>query len=81
MPTTLKRSQITHTPNISLALERARYRWPKLADRPAALIEQLALLGAEDLPEPISDQPLVFLGSPGANFDLSALEDELANGW
>ncbi|BBX99282.1 hypothetical protein [Mycobacterium lacus] len=49
MPTIRRRYAITETDDISYALEIARRTWPDQADKPAALLRRLILLGRNTL--------------------------------
>jgi hypothetical protein len=49
MPTTRPRHVISETPGVTRALDIARRRWPELADRPDALLNELILAGAASI--------------------------------
>jgi hypothetical protein len=49
MPTSHRRHAITETDEIGDALKIAERTWPTLADRPAALLRQLILVGRDAL--------------------------------
>lgn len=49
VPTSLKRTNVTHTPPIQAALRIAAAYWPDKATSDSALLTELALKGASDL--------------------------------
>jgi len=49
VPTSLKRTNVTHTPPVQAALRIAAAHWPEKANSDSALLTELALKGASDL--------------------------------
>ena len=49
VPTTLPRTQITHTPQVRHALRIAAQEWPEAANRPGVLLTRLATKAADEL--------------------------------
>lgn len=63
MPTTLRRSQITHTPEVERLIAQGRSRWPNAS--PAAILVRLAQEGARHLPPEPSNGLRVLPAVPG----------------
>ncbi|MCL1800437.1 MAG: hypothetical protein FWG25_03615 [Promicromonosporaceae bacterium] len=77
MPTSLPRTQVTHTPEVADALRIAATRWPDDASRPARLIANLIGVGARTISQ--SDKegepPLLMVPASGRAIDLRAVAE------
>ena len=77
MPTSLPRTQVTHTPEVADALRIAATRWPDDASRPARLMTNLIGVGAQTLSESEKggEPPLLMVPASGRAIDLRAVAE------
>ena len=80
MPTTLPRTQVTHTADVADALRIAAARWPDDASRPARLMTNLIGVGARTLSESErgGEPPLLMVPASGRTIDLRAVAEVIS---
>ncbi|MCL1899066.1 MAG: hypothetical protein FWG11_00835 [Promicromonosporaceae bacterium] len=76
MPTTLPRTQVTHTPDVERALQVAHTRWPD-ESRASVLIARLAAEGADVVAQQVrpSERLLTFSSRSGRTLTTQAVLD------